>query len=606
MAGKVPQEYIQVLLDHLDIVDVIGSRVTLKAAGRNFVACCPFHQEKTPSFSVSREKQFYHCFGCGVSGDAINFLIEFEKIDFLTAVHNLSREAGLTVPLKDNDGNDNKEALYKRELTVLLKEISEIYHSNLIISDAAKEYLDRRKISSVSIESFGVGYALPVWRSLVDKFSDRANDTKKLASIGMFIQGNNGRGLYDKFRDRIIFPIRDIKGNVVGFGGRTINDDKPKYLNSSESLIFSKGKEVFGLYEAIKFDRNPRRLMVVEGYMDVISLSQHGFHNAVAALGTSINQHQIEKLFKVTSEVIFCFDGDKAGINAARKSLETILPILYSGRIVKYLFLQDGNDPDSFINKFGLSEFEKKLSAAWNCSEYIFHLASGNGPLDSPEAMTLFAQQSLAYIQQVPDGLYKEQLLSELSRRTGLPFKSLSPEMELASKTVIVGNVEAEAPDGSGEAKLLDRKAAYLNKLDMQASAILIEYPELFGELAARRPDWRELQQLLPEFRCFHLMAMLSDSPESNRAKLMGKLAAMREFNGVERAWWDEVLTLCAASTSLLIGKNNLFSILDSISKYILRDVPIQSLVDVSEARSLTELEKQELKTLLSRKKDRG
>lgn len=600
MSGRISREYIQRLLDHTDIVDVISARVDLKLSGRNFVACCPFHKEKTPSFSVSREKQFYHCFGCGVSGDAIGFLIAFEHIDFLSAVQDLSKLAGLTVPAQEMSAEDDQRFLYKKELLGLLVKASSIYSDNLRHSVNAKNYLQGRGISAVSIDNYQLGYALPAWTGLVDRFASQEGLAKKLIAVGLVIEKDTGRLMYDRFRDRIIFPIRDIKGNVVGFGGRALKDEKPKYLNSPESIVFSKGNEVFGLYEAIRSNRSPERMIVVEGYMDVISLSQHGFQNAVATLGTAINGSQIEKIFKFTNEIVFCFDGDAAGNNAAKKSVQIVLPLLSSSRVVKYLFLKDGNDPDSFIHKFGRDAFDAQLNAAVNCSDYIFSLAARGRPLDSPEARASFSEQSLTYIKQVPDGLYKQQLLSELASRAKLvnvPSGDVEVPQSVYSDIPEYGEPEVDA-------NLPEKALDYLARLDAQAVAILIEYPSLFVEVVQQFTDWNKLLEQLPQLRLFQVGGMLKGYEGVSRAKVMGILAAAKEFTEQDRVWWDFVLSQCHGNRSQSIAKIDLFSLINRIYDYAQRELPLKELINLSARRGLTELEKQQLKDLVSKKRE--
>ncbi|MEM1231587.1 MAG: DNA primase, partial [Pseudomonadota bacterium] len=355
--ARIPQSFINDLLDRVDIVEVIDARVKLKKAGRDYQARCPFHNEKTPSFTVSPTKQFYHCFGCGESGTALTFLMEHDRMEFVEAVETLASLVGLEVPREATARSDPKE----RSLYDLLKEASLLYQAELRQSPVAIDYLKGRGLTGIVARDFGVGYAPDAWDRTLTAFRGRSEE---LLKAGLITRNDRGRS-YDRFRNRIMFPIRDTRGRTIGFGGRVLSaEDSPKYLNSPETPLFQKSRELYGLYEARRALRKLTRFVVVEGYMDVVALAQHGVPYAVATLGTATNEMHFQKLFRYAPEVICCFDGDRAGRQAARKALESALPTLEDGRQLKFVFMPDGEDPDSLIRTQGQAAFEQRLDGA--------------------------------------------------------------------------------------------------------------------------------------------------------------------------------------------------------------------------------------------------
>ena len=327
MPSKIPQSFIDDVLDRLDIVDVVGSRLDLRKSGKNYSACCPFHDEKTPSFSVSPDKQFYYCFGCGVGGNAIGFVLDFDRTSFPETMEMLAKQVGLEVPHKAHDTDANIS--YKKSLYAIMKEADNFYRSNLrepINAKRAVNYLKSRKLSGETARNFGIGFALPGWDNLLQGLGSNDERIQQFKDVGLLVDRHDENKLYDRFRDRIMFPIRDVRGRTIGFGGRVLGDDKPKYLNSPETPLFHKSRELYGLYEANHHLREIKNLIVVEGYMDVAVLSQNGVHNTAATLGTAVTIEHLNKLFRYTSEVIFCFDGDEAGQKAASRALEASSP----------------------------------------------------------------------------------------------------------------------------------------------------------------------------------------------------------------------------------------------------------------------------------------
>src|SRR5437899_5426799 len=357
----IPNDFIQTLLSRIDVVDVVDRYVPLKKAGANYVACCPFHSEKTASFTVSRTKQFYHCFGCGAHGTAVGFLMEYGGKSFPDAVEELARDAGLEVPRVETRPGEAERREQTQDLASLLLTAAKYYRAQLKESPRAIDYLKGRGLTGEIAARFGVGYAPDAWQPLASAFDKY--DARELETAGLVIAGDAGKR-YDRFRDRIMFPIHDSRGQVIGFGGRVLGDGEPKYLNSPETPLFSKGRELYGLYLARAAIRDAGTVVVVEGYMDVVALAQHGVEYAVATLGTATTPTHVQKLFRQSDRVVFCFDGDGAGRKAAWRALENALPVLADGKNAAFLFLPDGEDPDDYIRKRGKESFETLVDSA--------------------------------------------------------------------------------------------------------------------------------------------------------------------------------------------------------------------------------------------------
>ncbi|CAN7535548.1 DNA primase [Variovorax sp. LjRoot290] len=428
----IPASFIQELIARADVVEIVGRYVQLKKAGANFMGLCPFHGEKSPSFSVSPTKQFYHCFGCGVHGNAIGFLMEHAGMGFVEAVHDLAGQYGLQVPEDDASPEERARAAGQRQKQATLSEVLEkagdAYKKQLRQSPAAIDYLKGRGVSGEIARQFGIGYAPAGWRTLAGVFPDY--DDPLLAESGLVIAGepdDNGDGKrYDRFRDRVMFPIRNVKGECIGFGGRVLGDEKPKYLNSPETPVFSKGRELYGLYEARAAFRERGYALVTEGYMDVVALAQLGFPNAVATLGTACTPEHVQKLFRFTESVVFSFDGDAAGRRAARKALDGALPYASDVRSVKFLFLPAEHDPDSFIREFGADAFARFVNEATPLSRFMLEAAREGCDLGTAEGRAHMASNARPLWSALPEGALKRQLLGEIAEMVQLSTQELS------------------------------------------------------------------------------------------------------------------------------------------------------------------------------------
>lgn len=467
--ARIPQSFIDDLVSRVDIVQVIDARVPLKKQGREFAACCPFHNEKTPSFTVSPAKQFYHCFGCGAHGTALGFLMEYEHLDFMEALKTLADQAGVQMPA-DTGGNsgDSFKPLY-----AVLERAAHLYRKALHDSPDAIAYLKQRGVNGKIAAEFDLGYALPGWDTLGKALGDEPEMHKALLTTGLTVHKDDGHA-YDRFRARIMFPIRDTRGRIIAFGGRVLDKEEPKYLNSPETPLFHKGRELYGLYEARQALRDIPRLLVVEGYMDVVALHQHGVRYAVATLGTATTLEHLQKLFRVTEELVFCFDGDRAGRAAAWRALENVLPEAREGRQIKFLFLPEDEDPDTLVRKEGREGFEARLASAVPLSQFLLdHLAAQTemGTLDGRARLIELARPLIG---RLPGGVYREMLRAELAKRA-----QLDPE-----KLTMLNTASAPGPSGRGPARPARvrltgpvRKALGL-LLSQPGLAVLCEQPE--------------------------------------------------------------------------------------------------------------------------------
>jgi DNA primase len=458
----IPQTFLQELIARADVVEIVGRYVQLKKGGANFMGLCPFHGEKSPSFSVSPAKQFYHCFGCGKNGNAISFLMDHAGMTFIEAVKDLAQQYGMQIPEDEASPEDRARALEQRQkqstLTDVLEKAGDAYRRQLKDSPRAVAYFKGRGLSGAIAKQFGLGYAPEGWRSLASVFPHY--DDPLLVESGLVIanaeEDSTEEKRYDRFRDRVMFPIRNIKGECIGFGGRVLGDDKPKYLNSPETPVFSKGRELYGLYEARNALRERGYVLVTEGYMDVVALAQMGFPNAVATLGTACTAEHVHKLFRFTESVVFSFDGDSAGRRAARKALDAALPYATDVRSIKFLFLPDEHDPDSFIRANGQEAFAQYVSDATPLSRFLVEAAREGCDLGSAEGRAHMAANAKPLWMALPEGALKMQLLTELAAQAQLDGEKLTA---LWTPAAASPNADADswrrdgAPNGGAQSK---------------------------------------------------------------------------------------------------------------------------------------------------------
>ncbi len=476
----IPRNFIDELLSRIDLVDVIGTRIDLKRSGQRYSALCPFHDERSPSFSVNQDKQFYHCFGCKSSGNAIKFIMEFDGLDFPAAVKSLSESVGLKVPTEENA--DTSQQQKKNRLYKVLEEANLFYKSSLKDhpkKQKAVSYLKGRSVTGAVARDFGIGYAPVGWNSLVTHLKKKEISLDEGIEAGLIARKDNGSGFYDRFRDRVTFPIVDLRGRVIGFGGRVLDDEaKPKYLNSPESLVFQKSREIYGLYEARKHSRRLEIIMVVEGYMDVVALSQNEIDFSVATLGTAVNSQQIKTIFRTAPSIVFCFDGDLAGRNAASKALLASLPVMEDGLSAKFMFLPEGEDPDSLIRKEGKEKMLSRIQDSKTLAEFFFDEIEMKGSTRTPEGMAAAAKRAAPLFNLLPNGVLKEILINTLAEKTGVDSGKLQNRLGIKSASVNYGGQSyASASKKSSQSYLLSKDR--VRPLMEQAIEVLMANPEL-------------------------------------------------------------------------------------------------------------------------------
>ncbi|MGE5152986.1 MAG: DNA primase, partial [Bdellovibrio bacteriovorus] len=472
MAGRIPPAFIDDLLARTDIVDLIGQRIALRRAGKDFQARCPFHDERTPSFTVSPDKQFYHCFGCGAHGSAIGFLIEHDRLSFREAVEELAQRAGLAIP---SDGEPPRTGPDMGPLYQVLEQAAQLYRQQLRVhpeATRAVEYLKGRGLTGEIAARYGLGYAPSGWDFLLSRLGRDPSGRQRLSQAGL-ITDQDGRS-YDRLRGRIVFPIRDRRGRVIGFGGRLLGDGKPKYLNSPETPVFHKGRELYGLYEVQKARRKLERVLVVEGYMDVIALAQFGIDYAVATLGTATTPDHLQLLMRSAPELCFCFDGDRAGREAAWKALQCALPLATGNQSLRFLFLPEGEDPDTLVRTEGREAFEQRIGRAQPLSERLFEHLSDQVDMISPDGRARLVTLAKPLIAQVPAGIYRDMLEQRLATLAGI-----APRSSRAAPRPRRGGVEARRPTRPSRVA--------------QAIALLLDHPELAPRVAELGDDWRRL-----------------------------------------------------------------------------------------------------------------
>jgi DNA primase len=520
MPGRIAQTFIDELIGRADIVELIASRVALKKAGHEYKACCPFHDEKTPSFWVSPNKQFYHCFGCGAHGTVIGFLMEYDRLPFPEAIEELAGRLGLEVQYEDASASssarpDARESAAQadaaRALYELMARVAEHFRAQLASSERARSYAQQRGLSQEIIERFGIGYASDSWNELLRRFGANERAQRDLAAAGLIVEHERdgpAQGArdapyqphyYDRFRDRLMFPIRDTRGRVIAFGGRVMGSGEPKYLNSPETVLFHKGKELYGLYESRLARTKLSRLLIVEGYMDTVRLHQHGLPYAVATLGTATTPEHVRSALRLVSEIVFCFDGDRAGRAAAWRALQNVLPEVRAGREVRFLFLPDGEDPDSLVGREGGASFEARLSSSVPLSEYLIAELSAQTDIAHADGKARFIALAGPLLEKLPTGVYRELLLERMAQVLQLSASRLQQWLMGREPPAVAASVSARwAP---GAARLPGRPdsgrtsaAGGRGSLVTQAITLLLHFPAAASEVKA--PQRTALQRL--------------------------------------------------------------------------------------------------------------
>ncbi len=581
MAGKIPQDFIDDLIARADIIEVIGRRVQLKKAGREFKACCPFHDEKSPSFTVSPGKGFYHCFGCGAHGTAIGFLMEFDHMSFVEAIESLASSMGVEVP---RDESDRPTRRYD-ELFALTESVAKHWQAQLRGSKLATEYLVGRGIDIDTARRFGIGYAAGGWSEILDKFGKTPEAAEGLLATGLIIRKDSGKH-YDRFRERIMFPIRDQRGRCIGFGGRTIGDGEPKYLNSPETVLFHKGRELYGLFEARQALRHIDRLVVVEGYMDVVALARNGIDFATATLGTATTPEHLNRLFRLTDNVLFCFDGDRAGRAAAWRALENALPHIREGRQIRFTFLPDGHDPDSFVNEFGATAFVAAIDGGVALSDYLIAELSSQVDMQSVDGKARLAELAKPLVNSIPAGVYRELLLASLADTVGLSAARLGkmlqqtprPQEESGRRGTVARPGNA-ASLKAGQPSVVRRAITLL--LNHPAAADKLDVEKLAG---LSRPGIDVLQDLIETAQAepnITTAGLLERWRHDKRGHHLGRLATIEVPDEEE---FDPALELAACLDQLALAG---------------RRERIDFLIEKQKLNSLTDDEKSELRQIL-------
>ena len=526
MVGRIPQSFIDEVLNRTDIVEVIDTRVPLKKAGREFKACCPFHDEKTPSFTVSQVKQFYHCFGCGANGTAISFLMDYEHMEFVEAIEELARRAGLEVP-KETTGKQT-QAPSTLPHYALLERVADYYQEQLRSHPQASQaiaYLKQRGLTGDVAARFNIGYAPPGWENLAAALNADNTVRKQLLELGLTVERDKGDGAYDRFRDRIQFPILDRRGRTIGFGGRVLDDSTPKYLNSSESPVFHKGQELYGLFEARRAVRKLERILVVEGYMDVVALAQFDINYAVATLGTATTHEHLERLFRTVPEVVFCFDGDRAGREAAWRALENTLPVLRDGREARFLFLPDGEDPDSLVRKIGKQALEQQIASATHLSEFFFERLSSRLDINSIDGRARLVTDAKPLLGKLPDSTFQQLMVEQLAALAQTTAEQIAGRLEIPLPETATTAAPQTRPVRQSAGKSPVRQALEL-LLYQPSLAAEIQQPDFLQQCdVAGVPLLVEVLDLLQQHPGLSTGAVLEHWREREESRFLSKLA---------------------------------------------------------------------------------
>ena len=595
MAGRIPQHFIDELVARTDIIEVIGNRVQLKRAGREYKACCPFHDEKTPSFTVSPDKQFYHCFGCGSHGTALGFVMEFDHLGFVEAVEELAARAGLEVP---REGGDAGAPRPNADLYAAPERAALYFRQSLTGEPRAREYLAGRGLTGDSLTRFGIGYAPSRWDALLERYGTSQEERQTLLRAGLVIERTDGQaGHYDRFRDRVMFPIRDVRGRTIGFGGRILDKGEPKYLNSPETELFHKGRELYGLYEARQATRSLARLLVVEGYMDVVRLHQAGITCAVATLGTATTPEHLQRIFRLVGEVVFCFDGDRAGRAAAWRALENAVSEVKQGRQLRFLFLPDGHDPDTLVGEEGAEAFETRIRGAVPLADYLISELASRCDVASVDGRARLVELARPLILRIPSDVYRELLTAQLASVVGMPAARLTELLGAAAAT------DAAARDRSRgmppRRPPVNASLAGRGNLVRQAVSLVVHHPsaaaapaDLEALSAVDRPGVPLLLELLTQLR---------EDPAASTAVLLERWRERPEHVSLARLAATECLVLDPAAAAAELGS--------AIARLVAEETPgrrLDELLARARDTALSDPEKQELQELLRARRDAG
>jgi DNA primase len=636
MAGRIAHRFIDELIARADIVELIGARVPLKRAGREYKACCPFHDEKTPSFWVSPDKQFYHCFGCGAHGTALTFLMEYDRLPFPEAVEDLATRLGLTVEYEAHAGSaaagagggsgaqSEASAPSLAPLYELLARVADFYHANLANNARARAYAAQRGLSPEIIERFHIGYAANSWNDVLRRFGKAEAEQRALVAAGLIIERDTGGGTeaagagggtggtgggggggggagsrhYDRFRDRLMFPIRDTRGRVIAFGGRALDGSEPKYLNSPETVLFHKGKELYGLYETRLARRSLTRLLVVEGYMDAVRLHQQGLTFAVATLGTATTPEHVHRAFRLVSELVFSFDGDRAGRAAAWRALQTVLPEARAGREVRFLFLPDGEDPDSLVGREGGERFEARIAAALPLSEYLVAQLSEQADISHADGKARFIALARPLLEKVATGVYRELLLERIAAALQLPAARLA--QWLASAPSASSSASPSAPSSahapaSGRSRQPAAPGRQVGRgsLVTQAITLVLHFPGAAAAVSAQqRAELARVQRsgvaVLGE-----LLAQQADQPGLTMAQTLERWR--------ERPEYRRLCELAAAAALVPDGAAAAAELSEAVRRLLVQELPrrrLQALIEKARVDRLDDAEKLELQAL--------
>ena len=586
MAGKIPRDFIDDLLSRTDVVEVVDSRVKLKKAGKNYQACCPFHNEKSPSFTVSQDKQFFHCFGCGAHGNAISFIMEFDRLEFVEAIEELARYHGLEVPREKGSrpAMSEEKKQQQQDDYAVMEQVARFFQHQLRQNGNSKkaiEYLKNRGLSGDIVKQWEIGYAPDSWDALLNTFGKDPQRIKQLVDLKLVNKNDQGR-TYDFFRDRIMFPIRDKRGRVVGFGGRVLDDGGPKYLNSPETRIFHKGSELFGFYSARQNNRTLDTVVIVEGYMDVVALSQFDINIATAALGTATTPEHIQMLVRATSHIVCCYDGDRAGREAAWRALENALPALKDGVRISFLFLPDGEDPDTMVRQVGKEAFMEMLDSAMPLSRFFFENLLKTHNVGTPEGKIALKKAAMPVIESTLGEDQKQMLLEELAKHTG-EFDRFKLQQDITKANQ--GSKQAYSPSRNqvNKPKLSPLRMLIRLLLDKPELASMCEDVQIdifAGSKAAGMDLLRDVHRYClanPKAKTAQLVENFRDHPHSSTiAKLLLQEHLVKDEDA-ERVYNDSF-------ARLLDGHF---------------DSRIETLISRSRVQPLTQAEKQELNLLM-------